>query len=205
MNLRSLPRAAVGGYIKAVRWPLDRATSLLGHGSGNGTSRAEAAVDRADAAAREVAGTALGDDTLKAEGARRRGAVDERERAVALREQAEAKAQAAEQTYEQRTAQAEQRRHAAERQAEARRAKAERTKAERKTGAAKTERARKASAAEAEAKRQEGIDAKARRDRLAVLDERAEALDQREEALTAADEAKRLRSAASRTKAARKA
>src|SRR3954463_15024699 len=95
MNLRSIPRAAVGGSIKAVSWPVRRALSLRG-------GDASLTVDRAEAAAREVAGTALADDELKAEARARRGAGDRRERAQALREQAETTRASARETAEQR-------------------------------------------------------------------------------------------------------
>src|SRR3954451_621480 len=96
MNLRSVPRAAVGGYIKVLRWPVERALSLR-DGDGNG----DLTVDRAEAAAREVAGTALGDEELKADAKARRTAADQRERAEELqsaaeRQRAEAREQARE-------------------------------------------------------------------------------------------------------------
>src|SRR5688500_5691419 len=105
MNLRSIPRAAVGGYIKAVRWPLDQTAKLLR--SNGDKSEAELAVDRADAAARNVAGTVLGDEELKQQAERRATAADERERAKKLRGAAEARTQQAEQELDQRREQAE--------------------------------------------------------------------------------------------------
>src|SRR3954452_3436222 len=81
MNLRTIPRAAVGGYIKAVRWPLDRAATMLG--------RDTLGLDRAEAAAREAAGAVLGDDQILRDAGRRRTAVTQREHAEELRTQAE--------------------------------------------------------------------------------------------------------------------
>src|SRR5687767_14182676 len=81
MGLRSMSRTAVGGYIKAIRIPVDAALKLAGRGS-----RAEPAVQRADAAARDVAGAALGDDALRRDAKLRRTAADERERAAELRD-----------------------------------------------------------------------------------------------------------------------
>src|SRR3954463_490592 len=95
MNLRSIPRAAVGGSIKAVSWPVRRALSLRG-------DDASLTVDRAEAAAREVAGTALADDELKAEARPRRGAADKREQAQDLRAQAQETRTSARETAEQR-------------------------------------------------------------------------------------------------------
>jgi hypothetical protein len=119
MNLRTIPMAAVGGYIKAVRWPIDR---VLGR---SGRSAPERVVDRADATAREVAGTALGDDELKRDAARRSATVDERERAEKLRGAAEAPTEAATARLDERRTQAAQRRKQAARTAERKREQAE--------------------------------------------------------------------------------
>ncbi len=59
MNLRSIPRAAVGGSIKVARLPLDLTAAVLRRGTGR--SGAEITVDRAEAAARGAAGTVLGE------------------------------------------------------------------------------------------------------------------------------------------------
>jgi hypothetical protein len=186
MNLRSLPRAAVGGYIKAVRWPIDRALRLRG---GDG----ELAVDRAEAAAREVAGTALDDSELKAEAGARFDAADRRERAANLEAQARREA-----------AEAQQRRAAAERDARERKRQADRERQQRKRAAARAERERKQVAEEVVARAHEGIDEQAKRDRLEQLDSEAAAQAEREEALTARDEARRLATATADVKAARK-
>src|SRR5919199_1894694 len=122
MNLRSIPRTAVGGYIKAVRWPIDRTTRLLRRDGDK--SGAELAVDRADAAARGAAGTVLGDEELKQDASRRTKAADERERAQALSGAARARAEQAEEDREakaKRARQAEQRRKRAAEKAAAER------------------------------------------------------------------------------------
>jgi hypothetical protein len=179
MNLRSLPRAALGGYIKAVRWPVERALSLRG---GHG----KLAVDRAEAAARDVAGTALDDRELKAEAGARFAAADRRERAQTL------------------DAEAQQRRRAAKETARERKRQADRQRQQRKRAAARAERERKDAAEEVVARAQEGIDEQAKRDRLEQLDSEAAAQAEREEALTARDEARRLATATADAKAARK-
>ena len=127
MNLRSIPRAAIGGYIKVLRWPLDRTAALLrrdGEPSG-----AERTVDRADAAARGAAGTVLGDEELKREANRRSLATDERERAATLRKAAGAQVEAAEEQLEQRNAEAERRRQQAAERAERKRKQVEQDRA----------------------------------------------------------------------------
>ena len=85
MNLRAIPRAAVGGYIKALRWPVDR---VIGRNP---------AVDRAEAEARDVAGQVMLDDELREDASRRRTAADERSRAQRLREAAEQQTREADQ------------------------------------------------------------------------------------------------------------
>src|SRR4051795_13348267 len=123
MNLRSIPRAAVGGYIKAVRWPLDRTARLLRNDGDK--SGAELAVDRADAAARGAAGTVLGDQELTEQAQRRATAADQRERAQTLRGAARAREESAQEELEQRRDQAEQRKQQAEERAKAKREQAE--------------------------------------------------------------------------------
>src|SRR5512144_1081919 len=83
MNLHTIPRAAVGGYLTALRWPLDRGLRLVGH---NGAS--ELRLDRAEASVRGVAGVVLGDPQLREDAARRHAAADEREHAQRLRAEA---------------------------------------------------------------------------------------------------------------------
>src|ERR687893_2296542 len=95
MGLRSIPRKAIGGYIKAARIPVDPALKLAGRGRDS-----EPAVDRAEAAARDVAGAALGDDELRRDASRRRTAADDREQATELRQAAAKRASARKTTAE---------------------------------------------------------------------------------------------------------
>src|SRR5689334_20607563 len=103
MNLRTIPRAVVGGYLKALRWPIDRTTSRL---RGGATPTAAA---RADAPARSAAGAALGDEALQRDGARRSRAADERSRADTLERAADATTQVADQELAERQTDAERR------------------------------------------------------------------------------------------------
>ena len=91
MNLRPIPRTALDGSLRLARMPLDTALALL---PGNGTGRAATAalaLDRADATTRAVAGALLSDPVLTDDARQRLGAVDERERALRLRVEAERK------------------------------------------------------------------------------------------------------------------
>jgi hypothetical protein len=198
MNLRSIPRAAVGGYIKAVRWPIDR---VLGRA---GRSAPERAVDRVDATARGVAGTVLGDDELKRDAARRSAAVDERARADKLRGAAEAQSQVATERLDERRTQAEQRREQAARTAERKREQAEKDREAKARKAKQAEQRRKRAAEKTAAQREEAIESEAKRERLDALEAEKTALAEKEEAVTATDEARRLEAAAGRAKAQRK-
>jgi hypothetical protein len=196
--IREIQRAAVGGSIKAARLPLDTAAALL-RKEGAGV-----ALDRADAAVRDVAGRVLFDDELLRDAHRRRAAADERERALRLRQTAVEVSEEADEQAAARERDAEQRRQAAARQAQERKRSAASRRDAEKRRAAETEKTRKRAAAETEARRQEAIEAQAKRERLEALEEKAEALEVTEDALTARDEARRLKRAASQAKAARK-
>src|SRR3954452_20792120 len=95
--LRGMSRAAVGGYLKAVRLPLNVAVRLRGRGPGG--ERAESTVDRLEAVARKAAGRALGDAQLSEDAALRMVPADERVRALALRETAAERAGEAQEQY----------------------------------------------------------------------------------------------------------
>src|SRR5436309_1922129 len=95
MGVRDVSRAAVGGYLKVLRMPLDTAVRVKGRRNG-GAAGATLALDRAEAAARDVAGIAMGDRRLREDARRRRAAADERERALRLRAEAERHEQRAE-------------------------------------------------------------------------------------------------------------
>src|SRR5919107_6175664 len=100
MNLRTLPRLAVNGYLTAAKWPVERVARAVGRGNGT-TSGAELFVDRADAAVRDAIGRVTLDPELRQDAARRSAAADERERALRLRATAQqTKAQADEQLSE---------------------------------------------------------------------------------------------------------
>ena len=188
MVLRTLPRSVVVGYLKVVRVPLDAALKLGGRGKG-----AEQAVDRADAAARDVAGAALGDDELRRDAKLRRSAADERERATDLRAAAVEREQAAARRREQAAG-----------RAKAKSERAEHAREQARAAAAETAKARKAASARTTATRSKATESRAKRERLAQLGQQAEALDKREQALNTEDDTKRLRAAAEQAKAERK-
>lgn len=179
MNVRSIPRTFVSGYLRLARVPIDLIAKRRGEG-------AEIAVDRIDATARSVAGTLLGDSEMQEDGGRRRDAADERMRALRLRGQAE------------------QQRRDASGQAGRRRERAQEKRDERKQQAVKTETRRKQAARKDKRQAEQRSESRARRARMDALDTKADALEEKDEALTARDEAKRLGQAAARAKMARK-
>jgi hypothetical protein len=192
MGIRDIPRTVVGGSLKAARIPLDVGLQLAGRGR-----RGEAAVDRAEAAARDVAGTALGDDQLRRDAKLRRTAADERERAVDIRDAAETAAQ-------ERKEAADRRREAAAKRAAAKRQAATTQRSRAKAKAATTAAKRKQAATAVADAKEERIETRAKEERLEQIERETEALEEREAALTAADEASRLGDAAASAKAARK-
>lgn len=204
MNLRTIPRTAIDGYLKLVRLPLDTAVALLpGNGTGPGAA-AGLALDRADAMVRAMAGMALGDTVLTDDAARRSVAADERQRALRLRTEAERKSQGAKEHAAERHDEAERRRRQAREKADEERRRARRTAEQKKKRAAKQEQSRRQSSRKAAARTQAAVEKKGRNARLEALDAEADALREKDEALTASDEARRLRQTASKAKAQRK-
>jgi len=204
MSIRAIRRGAVDSAVKLARLPLDVAVSLL---PGNGTGArpaASIAVDRWDAALRDVAGYALRDDELREDAARRRVAADERARALRLRAEADARSAAADDRFAGRVERAEEHRATAEQRAERERRQAEQRRAEKTRTAAQAETKRKAASSRARATVDDAIEEQADEARLEQLETEARALEEREAALTAKAEAQRLQDAATAKKAARK-
>ena len=188
MSLTDLPRAAFGTYLKALRAPVDLALKATRRGEGT-----KVAVDRTEAAVREVAGNAVGDEKLQRDAKRRRTAADAREEAVELRAEAQKTAKKGAQKRDAAGAAAATRRQQATRRRDA---------ADKKLAEA-AER-RKAANTKAAARQEEQIEEEAKRERLEALETEETALDEREEALTARDEADRLAKEAAAAKSARK-
>src|SRR5829696_8135396 len=114
MGLRAIPRAAVSGYVKVLRLPLDLTVA-------RNNEAADLAIDRAEATVLGVAATVLGDSELQEQSARKRTAADEREEALRLRGDAQRKRQEADERLSQQHQEAEAKRQRAEEQAERRR------------------------------------------------------------------------------------
>jgi hypothetical protein len=87
MKLDELPRKAVLGYLEAARLPLTAAERALG--KTKGTWGPTIAVDRFQAKVKDVAGSVLKDDTLRADAKLQHAALDERLKAVEGKAEAE--------------------------------------------------------------------------------------------------------------------
>jgi hypothetical protein len=199
---RSIPSTVVGTGLTLARLPLD---TVLRLGGDRAPAQAvKLAVDRADATVRSVAGIALGDVLLQEDGSRRRAAADERERAMRLHAEAEARTEQADEHVEEARSEARERRESAAESAERRRRQAKERRDALKSQAAKATNRRKQSAKADAARAEEQIEKEARRSKLEHLETKAEALEEREAALVAADEGRRLKRAASKAKVERK-
>jgi hypothetical protein len=204
MSIRAIPRAAIGGSIKAVRLPLDIAVSVLPGDSTGPQPRAGIALDRVEAQVRDLAGAVLGDEVLREDAARRRLAADERERAMRLRTAAARRADEAEERLAETRQDAEERREDAAERARRQRREAEHAREQRSRDAARIERKRREASETVRSDVDEAIDEVAAEARLDQLEREGAALDRQSDALTAQSEAQRLQEAATRRKAARK-
>jgi hypothetical protein len=204
MNVREIPTAAVDGYLKLVRMPLDTAIRILpGNGAG-AKPAAQLALDRADAGVRAMIADIIGDDTLRKDAQRRRAAADERQQALTLHREAERVEEQADAKLEERRKQATRQRRQARERAEGKGAEAERRR-ERQIRRAAEVRNDRLDKSRAAAERTEAtVEDRAARERLEALEAKTEALGEREQELTLRDEAERLRRAASRAKTERK-
>ena len=202
-QVRTLSRFAVDRWLRVVRMPIDAAAHVLPE---NGASRNAAmlAVDRVDASARAAAGNLLKDDVLLDDAARRRAALEERQRALELRDRAGEKARQADDRLGDDLDRAERLRRDAERGARTARQRVAEESVARTAQVKRTAAAQERAADEAKAARVRATEKQAKRLRVQVLDEQTDALEQEAGALTAADEAHRLAQAAGSAKAARK-
>ena len=188
--IKDISRAAVDGYLKVVRKPID---AVISRGSTERASALGVKVDRADAAARGIAGSALRDPSLQEDARHRRAAADERENALRLRSVAEQRSETAQLQAEE-----------AEQQAESKKKQAEQRKKAKKQTAAQRSSTRKQSAQKTAAAKKAEADKQAKRDKLAQLEAKEKALEEKEEAVNAAAESRRLADAAGAAKAERK-
>ena len=189
MKIDELPRKAVLGYLELTRLPLTATERALG--KTEGTWPPTIAVDRLQARVKEMAGTALRDDTLLADARLQYAALDERLRAAEeearaeqIRRSADARLEnerkAADAAEREVKARAEQREDAVEKAAEAKERQVREKAAEKKAVARKVEQAQQDALEQREtvAKR-EGLqkESKALNDQRAAAEAKAEVLE----------------------------
>jgi hypothetical protein len=196
--------STLDGYLRLIRRPVDGAVGLLpGRRTGPGAA-ARVTVDRVDATIRSLLGATLRDEALSEDADRRQQAAVERQRALKLRQDAEAVQARTEDRLQARHEQSSERREQARGTAASRRRQAERTEQSR------TQRARQAESERLQASRaqeqgaEEQIERQESQARLPGVEEQAHALAEHEVALQQADEARRIGSAAARVKRERK-
>lgn len=194
MSLNVLTRSVVDAYVQVLRLPFDAGTRLLGRNAeSHRRTMAGLAIDQAEASVLRRAGRLFGDSELQAEAALRTAAVDERRKALNLRERAAEVSEDADERISKK-----------EQQADAQRVQAAREAKRRSDRAARTEQSRRRVNAKATAAQRATIDRRAKAERLDALDTKADALAEQQVALAAKAEARRLGEAAARTKAQRK-
>ncbi len=203
ITVRQIGRSAVDRWLRAVRLPLAAAARLVPGDEGRANA-ALLAIDGTDANIREAIGGFFRDHELSADAERRRIAVDERRRALELRQSADIEERAAEQRLQRELDSAQRVRALAEADAQRLLQQTEANQAEREQSAHAAAEAKRQAAERARENKLAAAELKAKRERLATLDEQATVLDQEATALTATDEAERLRNAAGAAKAARK-
>jgi hypothetical protein len=201
MDLLAIPRTVVSTSLKIVSLPLEQALKLATGSNGAAEENSvRATADRADAAAREVAGKATQDDQLQQTATRQRRAADQRDEAATRKRQADERKRQA----DERKQQAEQKRSQASRRAQQERSAAEEQRRTRERRAAEVANKRETEAREAAQATQAQVAAREQRARLEQLDSEADAINKREDALTASNEADRLKAAAEHAKEARR-
>ncbi len=199
--LKAIPKATVSGAIKLARLPADTALRAAPESV---ASSAGLAVDRADAAVRSAAGTALRDPQLRDEAKRLHEAIAERRRARGLRARASERIEEGEERAETARAEAEERRRLADQDAKRKREHAQKRREQERAEAKKAKKQRKRAAQKRADKERDKLKDRAQAGRLDALEAKAGALKERERALTEADEAHRLENAAARAKQERK-
>jgi hypothetical protein len=203
MNLRTIPRTAIGGTLRLSRLPFDAAIALLPAGAQGGRP-AKIRLDLADARVRSTVAALIGDHEMREDARRRETAALERRRALDLRDQADEKVEGAEARTERSRDQAQELRERSDARAKAERKRADQRAKQAKKDAAEREQQRTEAVDQAAAKREEEVENQADRERLAAVTAKSEALEERDDAFTASDEAQRLADAAARAKSERK-
>lgn len=200
--MRQLTRTTLDLYLRTTLGPWNAVARRVG---GERTSPFEVAVDRIDAAVRELVGRVTADRQLVEDAVRRRAAADNRAVASDLHDEAVRKQQEAERQREQREQQAEQARVKAAEQAEQKREAADEAAEQRRQTVRKAASGRKQAVRKAAVSKQDRIDKAQREARLRELEEKEEALNAEEQAILEDLRADRLKQSADLSRTARTA
>lgn len=203
-TLTALPKAAVTGYLRLLRLPIDAAERFAGHGDENGSWPPALAFDAFEAQVLGLLGSVLRDDELVQEAERQRARVTQLRRAAELEVAATQRRVEADQELDHRRQAAQAKAESAEERAEQAEAQIDQQKAEangrvRQEAAAKATQVRKTAEA-----RSERIEERERDNEAARLQAERETLAQRKDALEATGEAIELDQAADAVKQRRR-
>lgn len=204
MSTRTVTATTVDRSLKLLRRPADLVISLLpGDRLGPGPA-VRVVVDRIDSTVRSGLATVLGDESLRADAARRQAAADERQRALDLRREAQRTEQQTEARLQKTHEEAGRRRQGAGEKATKRRQASSESQRKRARNAVAAERVRKQVNREQETQAEQRIATATAEAELPAVQEQVQALEDRELAAREQAEAERLEQAAERVKAERK-
>ena len=209
IDLAVLPRAAVTGYLRALRLPLDAVQAVALRGDGDGQARASewppaVAFDAFEAKVKGLAASVLRDDELRRDASVQQAKVTQLRRAATLEAEAGARRARADEEFEARRRTAAQEAAEATERAEAEERRLEQKKAEtkqrvRRQAAQKERKVRQSARAE-----QEKVDAAERAAEADRLEAEKVALQEGKEAVEATGAAHRLDKAADSARRRRK-
>jgi hypothetical protein len=203
-QITALPRAAVTGWLDAVRLPVTAAARLTHH-TDDETWAPVLAFDAFEAQVMSVAGTVLRDESLRQDATTAQKRVDRLRDAVVLEAEAEERRVQADQQLAQRRQAAEQHATAAEERAEDRQERIEAEEAATKRSVRQQTDAQKQQAKKAEQATQKRIDDRERAAEQKRLQAERKALAERKKAVEAKGKTLELDKAARATKAKRQA
>jgi hypothetical protein len=202
-SLQTLPRAAVHGYLRVLRLPVD-AAGLVARRNQDAPWPPSVAFESFESKVKGVAGSILRDDDLRDESATQRARVEKLRTAIEAETAAKAKKAVADRRVKERLQEAGQRDELAESREQAEKERARQSKAEAKEATRRRTTRQKRSATRAEQARKQSVAEKAKATKAETLAGEREALLERKQAAQAKAAARELGDAADATRAHRK-
>ncbi len=200
-NLQTLPRAAVHGYLRLLRLPLDVA-SRVAHRDDSSPWAASVTYEAFEAKVKDVAGTLLRDEELRRESVVQGARVDQLRKSAENLAAAEAKKAVADRRLNERQEAAEEKKERAENRVQAEKTKIKQSKAQAKETTRRRTTRQKRSAARGEQSRKETVAEKATAAKAKTLDAEHDALLERSRAAEAKAGAREIADAAAATASA---